>query len=144
MESENVLQIRRSFTAPAERIFQAWTQKEQFSKWFSPTKEFKIIVHAMDVRPGGNYRVEMQAPDGKLHIVAGIYREVNPPEKLVFSWSWETDPEHGETEVSLEFVSVGKGTELTLTQRFFPTRTARDEHYKGWTGCLDRLEESLA
>jgi uncharacterized protein YndB with AHSA1/START domain len=144
MESESVLQIRRTFAAPASKVYQAWTQKDGISQWFAPGKDFKTIIHELDVRPGGRYRVEMQSPDGKNHIVAGTYREVQPPDRLVFSWSWETEPQHGETEVTLEFASAQKGTELTLTQRFFPTRSARDEHNKGWDGCLNRLEEFVA
>ncbi len=95
----------------------------------------------LDVRPGGKYRVELQSPDGKTHIVQGTYREVVQPEKLVFSWAWETEPQYGETEVTLEFFAIKKGTELALTHRNFPTRGARDEHNKGWNACLDRLQE---
>lgn len=143
MESETVLQIRRSFSAPPETVFRAWTQKEHFGQWFAPTKEFKTIIHDLDVRPGGKYRVEMQSPDGKIHTVQGVYREVLPAQKLVFSWSWETEPQHGETEVTLEFFPAKNGTELTLTHRNFPNRDAKDEHSKGWTGCLDRLGELM-
>jgi uncharacterized protein YndB with AHSA1/START domain len=83
----------------------------------------------------------MQSPDGKVHIVVGTYREVVPVQKLVFSWKWETEPEHGETEVTLEFIPAEKGTELALTHRLFPTAKAREEHNKGWDGCLNRLQE---
>lgn len=86
----------------------------------------------------------MQAPDGKVHIVQGTYREVVPAQKLVFSWKWETEPQHGETEVTLEFSRGEKGTELSLTHRHFPNSNARDEHNKGWGGCLNRLEEFVA
>ncbi len=141
MESETVLQIRRSFSASPDKVFQAWTQKEQFGAWFAPSKEFKTIIHDLDVRPGGNYRVEMNSPDGKTHIVRGTYREVVPGRKLVFSWSWETEPHFGETEVTLEFFKAEKGTELTLTHRLFPDTPARDEHNKGWNACLDRLSQ---
>ena len=144
MESESLLQIRRTFDAPAQKVFEAWTQKEQFSQWFPQTEEYKIIVHDMDVRPGGKYRVETQSPDGRLHIVSGMYREVVVPQKLVFSWAWETDPQHGETEVTIEFVSKGNQTELTLTQRFFPSRESRDDHAKGWSVCLDHLEQLVS
>lgn len=143
MESEAVLQIKRNFSAPPAKVFHAWTQKEQFGQWFAPNKEFKTIIHHLDVRPGGQYRVEMQAPDGKVHIVQGTYREVVPVHKLVFSWKWETEPEHGETEVTLEFLPAEKGTELSLTHRLFPNSKARDEHNKGWDGCLNRLQEMV-
>ena len=140
MESETVLHIRRNFSATPEKVFEAWTQKEQFSQWFAPSKEFKTIIHHMDVRPGGRYRVELQDPAGKAHIVEGTYREIIPSQRIVFSWAWETEPQHGEMEITLEFWPAPEGTELSLTQRNFPNQTSRDEHNKGWTGCLDRLE----
>ena len=143
MERETVLQIRRSFSAPPEKVFQAWTQKEQIGRWFAPQKEFKTIIHDLDVRPGGNYRLELQSPDGKVSIVKGTYREVVPSQKLVFSWFWETEEQYGETEVTLEFLQKQKGTELILTHRNFPDRIVRDEHDRGWNGCLDQLQEMV-
>jgi uncharacterized protein YndB with AHSA1/START domain len=139
MESETVLQIRRSFSASPTKVYKAWTEKDQFSSWFAPTEEYKTVIHDLDVRVGGKYRVEMQAPNGNLHIVRGIYSEVIPARKLVFSWSWETKQDWGETEVTLEFQETARGTDLVLTHKRFPSREARDEHNQGWAGCLDRL-----
>ena len=77
--------------------------------------------------------------EGQTHIVTGTYQEVSPPQRLVFTWKWETEPQHGETLVTIEFLDRGGKTEVILTHERFPSETARDEHHKGWTGCLDRL-----
>lgn len=143
MESETALQIRRIFSAPREKVYEAWTKKEQFGKWFAPHKEFKTVIHEFDVRTDGKYRVELRSPDGKISVVRGTYREVIPSQRLVFSWFWETDEQYGETEVTLEFLESRKGTELVLTHRLLPSREAREEHNKGWSGCLDGLRDLL-
>jgi uncharacterized protein YndB with AHSA1/START domain len=61
----------------------------------------------------------------------------------VYTWRWEAKPELGETLVTVEFHEVGRSTEVVLTHELFPTATARDDHNRGWNGCLDRLEKLL-
>jgi uncharacterized protein YndB with AHSA1/START domain len=80
----------------------------------------------------------------KSHAVAGRYIEVRPPERLVFTWKWENEPAHvEETTVTLEFHDRGSATELVLTHDRFENAASRDEHDKGWGGCLDRLARFL-
>jgi len=96
-------------------------------------------VAQADARAGGAYRLSMREPDGKTHNVFGIYWEVIPPEKLVFTWKWEEHPEMEDTLVTLEFLDRGGATELVLVHERLPDEKMRDEHKKGWNGCLDRL-----
>lgn len=137
---ETALRITRTFRARRERVFRAWTEPEALKRWFAPDDTFDTRVLHFDPRPGGRYRVDMRKDDAS-HIVAGEYREVRPPERLVFTWKWENHPERGteDTIVTLEFYDQGESTELVLTHERFPDIAARDEHNKGWTGCLDRL-----
>jgi uncharacterized protein YndB with AHSA1/START domain len=81
----------------------------------------------------------MTSPDGNANRVVGRYLEVNPPERLVFTWQWETGEAHDETVVTLEFIDRAGKTELVLTHERFPTDSARAHHDQGWVGCLDRL-----
>lgn len=96
---------------------------------------------------GGRYRIQIKDPDGDLHTASGLYREIKPPERLVFTWAWEGASGCGgqvvsgqwETVVTIELRPVPEGTELVLTQQPFPTVEDRDSHDEGWTGCLNRL-----
>ena len=136
------LQLKRTFAAPRERVFRAWTDPAGLQQWFAPTDEYTAVVE-VDLRVGGTYRIEMLSPKGNRYCVRGTYREIKPPEKLVYTWSWENEPEMGNTLVTVEFHDRGGATEVILTQEFFPTEKAREEHNKGWSGCLDRLAKIL-
>lgn len=135
--------VRRTLAAPREKVFAAWTNPKLMARWFCrcvgypPTR-----VLAADVRPGGEYRLEVEAD--KLYRGHGVYREVRPPEKLVFTWNWEHD-EFSNTLVTVEFRSLVESgfTEVTLTHEMLPTEKARAEHNKGWIECFDMLERTL-
>ena len=140
---EPTLHLERTLAAPPQRVFRAWTDAAELSRWFAPTDEHKTRVVALDVRVGGRYRIEMHPPSGNVHIVVGTFREVRPPEKLVFTWAWE-GKDMGETLVTLEFRDREGSTDLILTHELFPTQELRDEHNKGWDGCLSRLAKVVA
>src|SRR5207244_2447090 len=122
--AENItLEIKRLIKAPRERVFEAWTDPERLKKWFGPDDDFVVPQVKVDLRAGGKYRIQMKSPDGEFHTAVGMYREVKPPERLVFTWAWEKDggePDFGEVEpcemlVTLEFHPRDKQTELVLT-----------------------------
>lgn len=111
-----------------------------------------VIHHLQDIRTGGRYRIEVRNPaKGESYWGQGVYREVQPPEKLVFTWAWTKDrpggenlhPGSEETEVTVEFVARGASTEVVLTHVVFGTEKVRDDHRRGWNGCLDVLAEVL-
>jgi uncharacterized protein YndB with AHSA1/START domain len=91
------------------------------------------------VRVGGRYRVIFRVPDGEQHDVSGVYREVVPKQKLVFTWAWISTPER-ESLVTVALKRDGDGTLLTLTHEQFFDEPARDRHRSGWSGVLDNLE----
>ncbi len=141
--SENV-SITRTFAAPREQVFNAFMRKEALQGWFGP-EGFSVPAVVVDPRPGGTYRIEMHSPEGSVHIVTGEYREVRPPEKLVFTWRWLDGSGLGpETLVTLTFAARDGGTELTLTHSGFATAEARDAHQGGWASSFVSLAETLA
>jgi len=81
----------------------------------------------------------MQAPDGALHRLVGVYRVVDPPRKLVYTWRWESEPDSPETLVTVEFIDRGNATDLVLTQELFPSEETKQKHETGWTGCFEKL-----
>lgn len=146
VKTETSLQLKRIFAAPREKVFRAWTQPEELRQWFAPTEEYSVRDAEVDLKVGGKYRIAMKHRDEKIsHVVVGTFREVRPLEKLVYTWHWEeAGPEAPEMLVTVEFHDRGGSTEIVLTHEFFPDDKARDEHNKGWTGCLDRLAKFLS
>ena len=92
-----------------------------------------------DVRVGGRIAVVRAWTDSEYHEVGGVYREVVPNQKLVFTWAWRTTPER-ESLVTITLKPDGDGTLLTLIHEQFFDEAARDRHQHGWTGTLDKLE----
>jgi len=132
------LTLKRHIKAAPEKIFQAWTDPAQLIRWFGP-HEAPCGAAEADPRVGGAYRITMQGDDGQTHIVSGLYREVVPHERLVFSWAWATTPER-QSLVTVTLRPDGEGTMLTLTHEQFFDEAARDHHNHGWLGTLDRLD----
>ncbi len=85
------------------------------TEWFCHAKP-DLIGHlvVMDVRPGGRYGFDLSDANEKVFKVRGEYLEIKVPEKLVFTWHWETEPEYADTLVTLEFVDLGDKSELIV------------------------------
>jgi uncharacterized protein YndB with AHSA1/START domain len=138
------LVVTRIFKAPVERVYAAWTDAQQMKRWFAPG-DMSVPVAEADVREGGGYRVQMagSGSDCEFHTTGGIYREVVPNRRLVFTWQWEGS--ELETMVTLEFRPLSDSeTELTLIHEGFDSEDTRDKHGQGWDGCLAKLEAFLA
>src|SRR6202795_2588701 len=86
---ETKLEIRRMFAAPREKVFEAWTQREKIEKWMCRFPQNGTRYTAADARPGGTNLMEVTIPDGTTYKQRVTFREIRPPEKLVFTWTWE-------------------------------------------------------
>jgi len=135
------LTLKRRLKAPPAEVYAAWTRPEKIVKWFGPDAG-PVKQAELDVRVGGRYFVVFQTEDGEEHHVSGVYREVVPNEKLVFTWAWRTMPER-ESQVTILIRPDGAGALLTLMHEKFFDEPARDRHREGWSGCLDKLERYL-
>ena len=140
VSTEPALEITRVIDAPCDLVFAAWTKAEHLVQWFGP-KDFTVSEYTMNAREGGNYRFVMRSPEGKLHPVYGVYLEITPPERIVFTW--EREDEEGKdgsgTVVTVTLEPLGRQTKLTLHQAKFRSAEGRDSHFGGWTECLERL-----
>ena len=136
------LRIVRAFKAAPEKVWRALVQPAALKQWMAPGDDFKVPLAEADLRVGGRYRIVMHAPDGQEHDVGGVYREIVPNRKLVYTWAWKTMPER-ESLVTIELRAAGGGTELTLKHEQFFDAEARDRHQHGWNGCIARLEQFL-
>lgn len=136
------LTLKRRLNASPAKVFKAWTNPQDLSRWFGPDNG--PVTHAeTDVRVGGGFHVIFQTEDGEEHDVSGVYREVVPDAKLVFTWAWRSTPER-ESLVTISIEPDGDGSHLTLHHAQFFDKAARDGHEYGWTGTLNKLERLFA
>lgn len=140
--AETTLHLTRTFKASAKQVFEAWTRPEIMSQWMAPDPQMACDVTG-DAKVGGEYRVVMTMPDGEKHIAFGTYKELVPPKRLVFTWSWENSATR-DTLVTVDLEEKGGVTEMRFTHSRFQDSSARDDHQKGWTGCFARLEKEWA
>ena len=135
------LTLKRRLKAAPSQVFAAWTDPQKIVHWFGPKETVAGSVRAkMDVRSGGSYQMNFRTDDGENHQVGGVYREVVPDSRLVFTWAWHSTPER-ESLVTVTMSKDGDGTMLTLLHEQFFDQQARDGHSRGWTGTLDKLEQ---
>jgi CTP:molybdopterin cytidylyltransferase MocA/uncharacterized protein YndB with AHSA1/START domain len=138
------LRIRRVLPAPPQQVFDAFTTPERLAQWWGP-RGFTAPAIELDPRPGGRYRILMQPPEGEAFYLKGVFREVDPPGRLVFGFEWEDpDPDDRPNVVTLELRPRGDSTEVELEQRPFATESRRALHRDGWTDAFDRLEALLS
>jgi uncharacterized protein YndB with AHSA1/START domain len=138
------LTLKRRLNAPPAKVYAAWTDPQKIARWFGPASVKAGSEQAdIDARIGGRYRVSFYTEDGEYHEVGGVYRELVPDQRLVFSWAWHTTPER-ESLVTVSLRPDGDGTLLTLHHEQFADQAARDGHERGWNGVLDKLEKYLA
>jgi uncharacterized protein YndB with AHSA1/START domain len=143
-QPETALQIKRTFAAPRERVYRAWTDAKQFALWFHPTADYTTVITRLDLRVGGAYSLEMHHKGGNISKLTGAYKEVKPPEKLVFTWRWQREDAPPDTLVTVEFHDLGASTEICVTHQNFLNPEDRNKHNEGWTGCFGLLEKYLA
>ena len=138
------LMINRTINAPRARVFRAWTEAAELDRWFSPDPEY-IVKSSVDLRVGGAYRIEMCKPDGQVFGAHGVYREVQPPHRLVFTWTADNcgDAVAQDTLVTVEFFEADGKTQITLTHQQFASADVRDRHNHGWNACIDRLRKLI-
>jgi uncharacterized protein YndB with AHSA1/START domain len=108
-------------------------------QWFGPSASPGTARAELDVRVGGRYRISFNNASGDYYEVGGVYREVVPNERLVFSWAWHSTPER-ESLVTVSIKPDAGGTLLTFHHAQFVDETARDNHARGWTEFLGNLE----
>jgi uncharacterized protein YndB with AHSA1/START domain len=131
------IRIERVLPATIETVYDAWTRVELLTQWYCPNPAWDLKVQA-DVRVGGDYVVEMGP-----HVVRGTYLEVEPPQRLVFSWKWDSSDDEP-TRVQVELTEVADGTRMLLTHTGFSTAEEAANHQQGWEPELGRLADLLS
>jgi uncharacterized protein YndB with AHSA1/START domain len=140
MNDHTALRLEQVIAAPPAQVFALWTEPNGIAAWWGP-EGFDVPSHAVDVRPGGHWNSTLRAPDGAVQTVSGIYRFIEPPHRLVFTWGWDDDDgmRGDETEVTVTFAPAPSGTHLALLHAGFESAESRDRHQNGWTSSLARF-----
>jgi uncharacterized protein YndB with AHSA1/START domain len=137
------LRVERRFRAAPERVFEAWTTAAELNRWSDP--DSTSAVAEVDLRVGGRYAIAMARPNGSVHRVSGVYREIDAPRRLVYTWRWETIPGFPDTVVTVEFRARGDGgTDLVLVHEGLPDDDSGKRHAHGWAESLTKLSAVVA
>jgi len=152
----NELVIVRTFNAPREAVWQAWTEPERLMRWWGP-KGFTAPVCKTDLRVGGKYLYCMRSPEGRDFWSTGLYREIAAPSLLVCSDSF-ADPDGNvvpathygmdpdfplELQITVTFEGDADITLMTLRHLGIPPGEMSDLCRAGWNESFDKLAASL-
>ncbi|MFF5846849.1 SRPBCC domain-containing protein [Streptomyces massasporeus] len=143
--SELRVRLRRALDGSCPTVFRELTDPRELARWWGPDG-FTIPSVESDLRPGGAYRIAMRPPEGELFYLVGEFLEVEPPERLAYTFRWEDpDPEDRETVVTLSLHDIDAArSELVLEQGDFASERRRALHEEGWSQGLGKLGELLA
>lgn len=161
-ETELPFLLSRTFNAPREKVWRAWTDEKRLGQWFSP-KGFTVPRCELDFKIGGFFHYCMRGDNGSEHWGRWIFKEIAPPERLLFVVSF-SDPARNITrhpwdanwpQEMLSLVTFADlGDKTCVTVHWSPINSSASERQTfqdgrasmraGWTGTLDHLEELLA
>ena len=142
MTDNKTLRLERTFQAPAEAVFEAWTSEEVLRRWWHAVHVWDTTLADVDLRVGGTVRVVMRDPHKDVeHGGGGTYTEVEPPTRLAFTWIWDDDPRGTLIEVDFE-ESAGVTTVRFTHSRLWDDEAVRS-HKEGWTKLFDNLVREL-
>lgn len=133
------LQLERTFAAPAEAVFDAWTDPEVLRRWWAAGPDWTTAAAEVDLRVGGAYRLTMCDPDGTPCTILGEFLAVERPVRLVYTRRW-AGGEEGDSVVEVRFVERDGRTTVRLEHTGLPSAASRAEHARGWQACLDNLD----
>ena len=142
---DRILVIERVFDAPRDLVWRAFTDLKMARQWMGPRDHPSSSMEG-DLRVGGKWRGVLRAADGSGDLgQGGEYREIEEPEKLVFTFKWDDRPNDPgrETVVTVLLEEKGDKTRMIFRQELFNTKANRDGHGYGWNSTFDRLAEFL-
>jgi uncharacterized protein YndB with AHSA1/START domain len=142
-EAAQVVRIERTFEAPAEDVFDAWTSPEVIGRWFRPGRGWGEASAEVDLRVGGKVSVVMHAPDGSEVGASGEYTLIERPHRLAFNWTFDDDPSNQQM-IELEFSEQDGATTVLFVNSNISAQERRDAQYEGWQACLDNMQGVLS
>jgi uncharacterized protein YndB with AHSA1/START domain len=143
MSEGHTLQMERTYEAPAQAVFDAWTSEEVMRRWWHAEHDWETSVAEVDLRVGGQVRVVMRNPHtGDEYGGGGRYTIIEPPEKLAFTWVWDDDTKS--QMIELEFEEADGVTTVRFTHSGLWNEESVRSHEGGWGRAFDNLGRALA
>ena len=139
--SNSKLVIKRLISATCQEVFEAWTKPELMQQWLFPLRRGWKAKTSNNFKVGGSYEQIMIAEDGTIYAHTGIYKEIIPNKKIVFTWNSDSVKS---TLVTVELCAVDNKTDITLIHELLPNEEQRQSHLGGWQECLGHLSVFLA
>ena len=144
MNDRQTLTMERTFAAPAQRVFDAFTSEEVMRRWWQAGDGWSTPVAEVDLRIGGEIRIVMHDPDKDVrHGGGGRYTEIDPPSRLAFTWTWEDDIDQVEQMIEIDFTEADGETTINFTHRDLWDEEALASHEGGWSKVFENLEREL-
>jgi len=137
-ETTGQVRISRNYGVTPEKVWRAWTDPQALSQWFGHAKPETTLAE-VDLRVGGRYRIAFAGSTGEMNEVSGVYQEVVPNRRLVFTWAFKSTPERV-SRVSIDLTQQAGGTELRFVHDRFYNEEARDKHEWGWQHGFANLD----
>jgi len=141
MPDQSSVEIQRRLDAAPELVFAAFVERHLVRRWLTPGPDVRLEVLSFDANVGGAYRFAYHRPDGQIMHVNGVFRTIEPPARLIFSWNIEPPDEHSglESEVTVTIMPDGKGSRLLVRHDNLTRAGAVARHAEGWHGAMDQL-----
>lgn len=145
-DDPGAIRIERTFRARVDAVFAVWTSPEMLRRWYAPGVDWDTPLAELDPRVGGRLRVAMRDPAGDVFAGGGEYLEIDPPRRLVFTWTWDRPEVGAGTQlVEVDLTDNGDGTTtVVLINRGLRDEEARESHREGWDASFENLDVLLA
>jgi uncharacterized protein YndB with AHSA1/START domain len=138
----DTVRIERTFRAPADAVFDAWTSEEVMRRWWQAEVGWETSEAEVDLRVGGAVRVVMRDPEKDVdHGGGGYYTEIEAPTRLAFTWIWDGDTRR--TLIELDFEEADGVTTVSFTHSGLWNEAAVRDHEGGWSRIFDNLARTL-
>ena len=121
--TDRTIHVERIFNAPRERVWKAYTEPDLVAQWWG--RGNKLVIEKLEVKPGGKWRFVEHGPEGPFGF-EGEFREVTPPERLVWTFGWDGMPGNAILETS-NFVDMGDGRTKVVSDSLFVSTEERDQ-----------------
>ena len=145
MNQGHTLTMERTFDAPAQRVFEAFTSEEVMRRWWHAGADWETPEARVDLRVGGEVRVVMRNPHEDVRYGGGgEYTEVDPPTRLAFTWEWDDDTDHARQLIEIDFQESDGATTVRFTHSGLWDEESVASHEGGWGAAFDNLGRVLA
>jgi uncharacterized protein YndB with AHSA1/START domain len=143
--ASDVAELRRHLAAAPDLVFAAFADPALVRRWLTPSSDVKLDMLSFDFRVGGAYRFAYHVPGGAIMHVNGVFRAIERPLRIVFSWNIEPPDEHAgvQSEVQVAIAPDGDGAQLHIRHVRLARPGAPERHAEGWRGATEQLAALL-